>query len=476
MNPDSVQSEGLQAIADAPDTAALEQVRIALLGRKAPLVLALRELGSLPPEERGPRGKVLNQVRQSLESALDARESELEAAELDDRLRRDRVDVTLPGAQVERGFAHLIEQTGREILEVLVGLGYRISDGPEVDTVYRNFDALNHAPTHPTRQGDGHLLHRRHTVLRTHTSPMQIRTMQSQPPPVYMATMGRCYRRDTPDATHTAMFTQIEGLAVDRGLSLAHLKGTLLAFAREMFGADREVRLRPHFFPFTEPSVEVDVSCFNCARDGSPCRVCKGEGWVEMLGAGHGRSGPVRLRRGLRPRAADRLRLGDGRRADRRAAPCRARHPLAMGERPAADGAVRMRVPVSWLREYVSFDMPVRELGELLSMTGTKLEAVHRIGVPAGAELFRVGRVISREQHPDADRLSLCTVDVGDGEPRQIVCGATNFDAGATVGRGAARRHAAGRHRAARAKLRGVESDGMMLSERELELSGDHEG
>jgi phenylalanyl-tRNA synthetase alpha chain len=210
----------------------------------------------------------------------------LEAAELDERLRRDRIDVTLPGARVERGFAHLIEQTGREILEVLVGLGYRISDGPEVDTVYRNFDALNHAPTHPTRQATDTYYIDENTVLRTHTSPMQIRTMQSQPPPVYMATMGRCYRRDTPDATHTAMFTQIEGLAIDRGLSLAHLKGTLLAFAREIFGADREVRLRPHFFPFTEPSVEVDVSCFNCARDGSPCRVCKGEGWVEVLGAG----------------------------------------------------------------------------------------------------------------------------------------------------------------------------------------------
>ena len=220
MNPDSVQSEGLQAIAAAPDTAALEQVRIALLGRKAPLVLALRELGSLAAEERGPRGKVLNQVRQSLEAALDARESELEAAELDERLRRDRIDVTLPGARVERGFAHLIEQTGREILEVLVGLGYRISDGPEVDTVYRNFDALNHAPTHPTRQATDTYYIDENTVLRTHTSPMQIRTMQSQPPPVYMATMGRCYRRDTPDATHTAMFTQIEGLA-DRPRAVA---------------------------------------------------------------------------------------------------------------------------------------------------------------------------------------------------------------------------------------------------------------
>ena len=159
-------------------------------------------------------------------------------------------------------------------------------DGPEVDLTHYNFDALNHAPTHPSRQVTDTFYVADDVVLRTHTSPVQIRTMEAGPPPVYMATAGRCYRRDTPDATHTAMFTQIEGLVVDRGITLAHLKGTLLGFARAIFGAEREVRLRPHFFPFTEPSVEVDVSCFNCARDGSPCRVCRAEGWVEILGAG----------------------------------------------------------------------------------------------------------------------------------------------------------------------------------------------
>jgi phenylalanyl-tRNA synthetase alpha chain len=286
MEPDTVLSEGLAAIAAAGDTAELEQARIALLGRKAPLVLALRELGELPPDQRGARGKVLNEVRQALEAALASREAELRGAELDARLRRDRLDVTLPGEPVRRGHAHLIEQTGRDILDVFVGLGYRIADGPEVDTVHNTFDALNTPVTHPSRQWTDTFYVSPQLVLRTHTSPMQIRTMTEQPPPVYMATMGRCYRRDTPDNTHTAVFTQIEGLAVDRGLSLAHLKGTLLAFAREVFGADREVRLRPHYFPFTEPSVEVDVSCFNCARDGSPCRVCRAEGWVEVLGAG----------------------------------------------------------------------------------------------------------------------------------------------------------------------------------------------
>ena len=286
MDTEQLTRDGLAAIAAATTSAELDDVRVSLVGRRAPLTLALRELGSLPPEERGPRGKILNAARVALEDALAARGRELHDAELERRLREDRIDVTLPGIPVRRGHSHLIEQTTRDILEVFVGLGYEILDGPEVETTYLTFDALNTAVTHPSRQWTDTFYLDERTVMRTHTSPMQIRAMQSGPPPVYMASAGRCYRRDTPDATHTAMFTQIEGLAVDRGLSLAHLKGTLLGFAREVFGNDREVRLRPHFFPFTEPSVEVDVSCFNCARDGSPCRVCKGEGWVEILGAG----------------------------------------------------------------------------------------------------------------------------------------------------------------------------------------------
>ena len=273
-------------IAAAADPDALEAVRIEAVGRKAPLVLALRELGSLPPDERRARGAELNRARQAIEAAIEARSGELRGADLERRLRTDRVDVTLPGLRRPRGYSHLIEQTRRDILDVFVGFGYEIADGPEIDTVYYNFDALNHTPTHPSRQVTDTFYVADDVVLRTHTSPMQIRTMEAHRPPVYMATAGRCYRRDTPDATHTAMFTQIEGLVVDHGITLAHLKGTLLHFARAIFGEEREVRLRPHFFPFTEPSVEVDVSCFNCARDGSPCRVCRGEGWIEILGAG----------------------------------------------------------------------------------------------------------------------------------------------------------------------------------------------
>jgi phenylalanyl-tRNA synthetase alpha chain len=286
MDVDALVSEATARIAGAADSATLEEIRIEALGRKAPLVQALRELASLPPDERRARGDELNRARRTLEGLVEERARELRGRELEERLRTDRVDITLPGTAHARGYSHLIEQTRRDILDVFVGFGYVVVDGPEIDLVHYNFDALNHTPTHPSRQVTDTFYVADDVVLRTHTSPVQIRTMEAGPPPVYMATAGRCYRRDTPDATHTAMFTQIEGLVVDRGITLAHLKGTLLGFARAIFGAGREVRLRPHFFPFTEPSVEVDVSCFNCARDGSPCRVCRGEGWVEILGAG----------------------------------------------------------------------------------------------------------------------------------------------------------------------------------------------
>jgi phenylalanyl-tRNA synthetase alpha chain len=286
MDVEALIAEGVARIESAPDTAALEQARVALLGRKAPLVLALRDVGSLPAEQRGPQGKLLNQARGRLESALEQRTATLARFELDEQLRRDRVDVTLPGTPFPRGHRHLLEQTRRDIVDVFLGLGYKVAEGPEIETIYHNFDALNHLPTHPSRAETDTFYTADDLVLRTHTSPMQVRVMEGQQPPVYVVVPGRTFRRDTWDPTHGAVFTQIEGLAVDRGLTLAHLKGTLLAFARAIFGPEREVRLRPHFFPFTEPSIEADVSCFACARDGSPCRVCHAEGWIEMLGAG----------------------------------------------------------------------------------------------------------------------------------------------------------------------------------------------
>ncbi|HEV3046722.1 MAG TPA: phenylalanine--tRNA ligase subunit alpha [Solirubrobacteraceae bacterium] len=286
-----LRAEAEQAIAGADSSDRLEQLRVHYLGRKAELPQTLRAVSQLPPEQRGPVGKAANQARQALEALIEARAGELAAGELSRTLLEDRVDVTLPGGPPQPiGRLHVLTSTRRELEDVFLGLGFTIMEGPEVETVHYNFDALNHSPTHPARARTDTFYTGPDTLLRTHTSPMQIRAMEAHPPPLYVVIPGRVYRRDL-DATHTPQFHQIEGLAVDEDVTLADLKGTLLTFAREMFGEQREVRLRPHFFPFTEPSVEVDVSCFHCSGkgfmgDGSRCHLCKGEGWLEILGAG----------------------------------------------------------------------------------------------------------------------------------------------------------------------------------------------
>jgi len=305
------QAEG--EISRASTSEALEGLRVGYLGRKAELPQLLRGVADLEPAQRGVVGKAANQARQALEALIEARGEQLGGAELELRLREDRVDVTLPGAPPQPiGALHLLTQTRRELEDIFLGLGFTVMEGPEVETVHYNFDALNHSPTHPARArtdtfyvagpplaedvetGEGSLppgpLAAEELVLRTHTSPMQVRAMEAHPPPLYVVIPGRVYRPDS-DATHTPQFHQIEGLAVDEDITLADLKGTLLMFAQAVFGDQRDVRLRPHFFPFTEPSVEVDVSCFNCngkgfLRDGSRCHLCKGEGWLEVLGAG----------------------------------------------------------------------------------------------------------------------------------------------------------------------------------------------
>jgi phenylalanyl-tRNA synthetase alpha chain len=288
---EQLRSEAEAAIAAASSTAELEELRVRFLGRKAELPQLLRGVRDLPPQERGAVGQAANQARQALESLLESRAAELDAGELDARLLEDRVDVTLPGDPVSRmGRLHLITQTRREIEDVFLGLGFDVAEGPEVDTVYYNFDALNHDPNHPAREDTDTFYVSDDVVLRTHTSPVQIRSMEAQPPPIYIVIPGRVFRPDS-DATHTPQFHQVEGLAIDEGITLADLHGVLLAFARAIFGPEREVRMRPHFFPFTEPSVEVDVSCFQCGgtgalADGSRCPLCKGERWIEILGAG----------------------------------------------------------------------------------------------------------------------------------------------------------------------------------------------
>ncbi len=319
---DQLRSEAEAAIAAASDAAELEELRVRHLGRKAELTGVLRGIGQLPAEERGPVGTAGNEARQALERQLEGRRAELEAAELQDGLAADGVDVTLPGTPaVPVGSRNLLIRTMREIEDVFVGLGYRVMEGPEVELDYYNFTALNHPPGHPARMaqdtfyvdpdsldpelriepaptspggpaaGPPHPPGPEDVLLRTHTSPMQVRAMEAQEPPIFIVVPGRCYRSDPFDATHSPIFHQVEGLAVADSITLADLKGTLDEFAKALFGPERETRFRPGFFPFTEPSVEVDVSCFRCGgsgqlSDGTRDSICKGTGWIEILGSG----------------------------------------------------------------------------------------------------------------------------------------------------------------------------------------------
>jgi phenylalanyl-tRNA synthetase alpha chain len=293
-----IQKEAHDAVAKTASSAELEQIRVRYLGRKAELPNLLRQVAQLPAEQRAATGKAANEARHAITTRIDQKAGELAASELQARLERDRVDVTLPADPLPAiGHLHLITQTRREIEDVFIGLGFTVREGPDVETAYYNFDALNHSVTHPARletdtfyvKPTDDILAPDAVVLRTHTSPMQIRAMELEPPPLYIIVPGRTYRPDS-DATHAPQFHQVEGLAVDTDVTLADLKGTLLRFARAIFGEDREVRLRPHFFPFTEPSVELDVSCFNCVEgvtaDGGRCPLCKGTAWIELLGAG----------------------------------------------------------------------------------------------------------------------------------------------------------------------------------------------
>ena len=278
MDAKAVESEALAAIGVALTADDVEELRVRYLGRKAELPQALRAVRDRET------GMTLNALRQTLESALDTRRGELERAELDRRLREETIDVTLPGEGPPRGHLHLITQIRREVEDIFLGLGYSVVDGREVETTRYNFDALNFPPGHPARSRVATLFLDDNTVLRTETSPSQIRTMEAEQPPIYIVTLGRCYRRDTPDATHTPTFHQVEGLAVDEGITLADLEGTLDYLLRALFGEQRRTEFRTHYFPFTEPSIEAYVSCHVC--DGAGCPVCRHSGWIEVGGAG----------------------------------------------------------------------------------------------------------------------------------------------------------------------------------------------
>jgi phenylalanyl-tRNA synthetase alpha chain len=278
MDAQALENEAKSAISSAKTLDELDDARVRYLGRKSALKQALREVRD--PET----GRVLNALRDELEAAIEKGEAALRGADLEQRLAEERVDVTLPGRATERGHLHLITQVRREVEDVFLGLGYTIVDGDEVEDTWHLFDALNMPPGHVTRSPLHTLFLNGDIVLRTETSPSQIRVMEAQDPPVFIVSLGRTYRRDTVDATHSPLFHQVEGLAVDKDITLADLKGTLLHLAKALFGEDRRVRFMTDFFPFTEPSLGAAVSCFLC--DGAGCSVCKHTGWIEMGGSG----------------------------------------------------------------------------------------------------------------------------------------------------------------------------------------------
>jgi phenylalanyl-tRNA synthetase alpha chain len=280
-----VLDRALAEVAGARSTSDLEQVRVRVLGRSGQLTTLLRSLGSIPAAERPQIGEQTNRAKASVEAAIAARLEGLKTEERRVTLQADRPDLTLPGRRPDPGPVHPITRVTEEIIEVFEGLGFSVAEGPEVESDYYNFAALNFPDDHPARDMQDTFHVGPDALLRTHTSPVQIRTMKAQRPPVRIICLGKVYRRDILDATHSPMFHQVEGLAVDKHITMADLKATLQLFAREMFGPTSGVRFRPSFFPFTEPSAEFDVRCFKCGGDGA-CRFCKNSGWLEIGGSG----------------------------------------------------------------------------------------------------------------------------------------------------------------------------------------------
>lgn len=276
--------EARSSLDNARTQGELEELRVAYLGRRGKLTALLRRMGEIAPEERPEVGRLLNDIRRDFEERLARKKDELLREEKERALREEELDVTLPGRRPPLGSLHPVTRVYMDLEEIFAHLGFEVLEGPEVELDYYNFEALNVPKYHPSRDLQDTFYVNENVVLRTHTSPMQVRTMEKRKPPVRIIVPGRVYRSDASDASHSPMFHQLEGLAVDRGITFGDLKGTLEAFAREFFGPGTMVRLRPSYFPFTEPSAEVDVSCVICKGKG--CRLCKNTGWLEVLGAG----------------------------------------------------------------------------------------------------------------------------------------------------------------------------------------------
>ncbi len=273
-----------KAIAEIESSDRLEEIRIQYLGKKGELTAVLRGMGKVSPEERPLIGQLANEVRAEIEAALAKKEEEKAKKELENRLLSEKIDVTVPGTPYTAGHRHPLAQTEELLRDIFIGMGFSIAEGPEVEYDYYNFEALNLPKNHPARDTQDTFYITDNILLRSQTSPVQARVMEQTQPPIRIISPGRVYRADPADATHSPIFHQVEGLVVDKGITMGDLKGILELFAKKMFGPETKIRFRPHHFPFTEPSAEVDVSCFVCGGKG--CRLCKGEGWMEILGAG----------------------------------------------------------------------------------------------------------------------------------------------------------------------------------------------
>ncbi len=272
------------ALETVKDLQELDALRVKYLGKKGELTAILKQMGSLSAEERPVIGQLANEIRGKIEEAVSSKAAELKGAAVEQKLASEKIDVTMPGERIEMGKKHPLDAVLDEIKEIFLGMGFDIAEGPEVEKDYYNFEALNIPKDHPARDTQDTFYINENILLRTQTSPVQVRVMEKQKPPIRIISPGRVYRSDAVDATHSPVFHQIEGLVVDKGVTMGDLKGTLADFAKRLYGPDAKVRFRPHHFPFTEPSAEMDTMCFSCGGKG--CRLCKGEGWIEILGCG----------------------------------------------------------------------------------------------------------------------------------------------------------------------------------------------
>ena len=280
----NIKENALLEINNAKDAKELDEIRVRYLGKKGELTLILRGMGALTPEERPIIGSLVNQVRDELEENIELKEKNFKQLEIKRKLETEKIDVTMPGKKINLGSLHPITQIMNDVKEIFIGMGYQIADGPEVELATYNFDKLNTPADHPARDIQDTFYITDDILLRSQTSPVQARVMDHSKPPIKIICPGAVYRSDSVDATHSPVFHQIEGLVIDKNISMGDLKGTLEMFAKKCLGEKTKIRFRPHHFPFTEPSAEADVSCFVCGGKG--CRVCKGEGWIELLGCG----------------------------------------------------------------------------------------------------------------------------------------------------------------------------------------------